>query len=46
MGNRLNKPYMEVEGNQTTRNTIIQPEIEENCHFLGGEGKRDGGGQN
>ena len=23
MGNRLNKPYMEVEGNQTTRKTSI-----------------------
>ena len=23
MGNRLNKPYMEVEGNQTTGNTSI-----------------------
>ena len=43
MGNRLNKPYMEVEGNQTTRKTSIdgQTVLKYTVIFLGRGWKRD-----
>ena len=45
MGNLLNYPYMELEGNQTTKKTSIDPDcFEEKCHFLGGEGVEEGWG--
>ena len=47
--NGLNKPYIEVESNRTTRNTSIdaQTVLKKTVIFFGGgEGKRDGEGQN
>ena len=48
MGNRLNKPYMEVEGNQRTRNTSkpAQTVLKKNAIFLGVGAERGEGGQN
>ena len=45
MGNRLNKPYMEVEGNQTTGKTSIAgwPVLKKTVIFEEGGWKRDGG---
>ena len=46
MGNSLNKPYMELGGNQTTRKVSIdaQTVLKKTAIFLGGGGwKRDGG---
>ena len=45
MGNHLNKPHIEVEVNQTTRNTSIdgQTVLKKTVIFLGGRWKRDGG---
>ena len=45
MENRLNKPYMEVEGIRTSRNTskIVQTVLKKTAIFEEGGWKRDGG---
>ena len=45
MGNHLNKPYIEVEGNQTTGNTSIDgwTVLKKTAIFEEGGWKRDGG---
>ena len=45
IGNRSNKPYMEVEGNQTTRKTSIDADcFEVNVFFFFGGGLEEGWG--
>ena len=46
MGNSLNKPYMELGGNQTTRKVSIdaQTVLKKTAIFLGGGGVEEGWG--